>query len=445
MTSFASPSNYHACFLNDQQKPSSDVVLLRGLLIMSPDIHVLTQPSFSFGSKPEEYAASPVPSLQEFEQLWAAWNLVTRHMIPQEEILSKPIKLRNACIFYLGHIPAFLDIHLTRATGQMPTQPAFYHQMFERGIDPDVDNPEHCHAHSEIPDEWPPLEEILEYQERVRARARLLYKQTNFRDDRKFGRAIWLGFEHEGKKHWSFIGSLVDASPAAMHLETLLYMLLQSDKTLPPPGKITDFEALAREAEVGALSREWIRVPQQSLKVGVNDPEDDKGPDRYFGWDNEKPQRTVEVPAFEVKAGPLTNGDYARFLEQTDEERVPSSWVVVFGSSSTGLNRPFHTNGYDGTANGPAESVTDAFLAGKYVRTVYGRVPLKHALHWPVFASYDELASCTKWMNGRIPTADEVRSIHNYVEVSRLKEADSILTRKISAVNGYVQPPKSPH
>ena len=165
---------------------------------MAADPHVGTQESLAFSSDPQEYAVSPVPSLYEFERLWTAWDLVTRQMIPHEELRSKPIKLRNACIFYLGHIPAFLDIHLTKATGEQATEPAFYHDIFERGIDPDVDNPENCHAHSPIPDEWPPLTEILSYQEAVRRRTRALYKNERSKTDRRLGRSLWMDFEHEG-------------------------------------------------------------------------------------------------------------------------------------------------------------------------------------------------------------------------------------------------------
>ena len=104
----------------------------------------------AFNPKPEAYALTPTPSLDEFGKLWAAWDLVTRWMIPEKELLSKPIKLRNCCLFYLGHIPAFLDIHLARATDGILTEPASYRQIFERGIDPDVENPELCHAHSEV-------------------------------------------------------------------------------------------------------------------------------------------------------------------------------------------------------------------------------------------------------------------------------------------------------
>lgn len=74
-------------------------------------------------------------------------------MVPRDELLNKPIKLRNDLIFYLGHIPTFAgkrhleqenarqtnvftDIHITKATGGKPTEPASFWSIFERGIDP---------------------------------------------------------------------------------------------------------------------------------------------------------------------------------------------------------------------------------------------------------------------------------------------------------------------
>lgn len=168
---------------------------------MDSDLHLISKAPCSFAMEPKSYAARPAPSLTEYSQLWAAWDLVTRSMIPSGEMLSKPIHLRNACIFYLGHIPTFLDIHLTRATGKAPTEPVAFHKLFERGVDPDVDNPGKVHAHSAIPAKWPPLSEILRYQDHVRARARSLYASTNMDEDRRLGRALWLGFEHEGKDH----------------------------------------------------------------------------------------------------------------------------------------------------------------------------------------------------------------------------------------------------
>ena len=119
-------------------------------------------------------------------------------MIPHDELLSRPINLRNCCLFYLGHIPTFTDIHLTRATDGLATEPRSYRTIFERGIDPDVDNPESCHAHSELPDTWPPIEDIIAFQNNVRKRIITLYRDKDVKGHLELAKALWLGFEHEG-------------------------------------------------------------------------------------------------------------------------------------------------------------------------------------------------------------------------------------------------------
>jgi len=69
-----------------------------------------------------------------------------------------------------------------------------------------------------------------------------------------------------------------------MHLETLLYMLLQSDKTLPPTANIPDFQAMARTAKAARVPNKWFQIPEQTISVGLDDPEDNSGGDRHFGW-----------------------------------------------------------------------------------------------------------------------------------------------------------------
>ena len=198
-------------------------------------------------------------------------------MLPNEGLLEKPIKLRNACIFYLGHIPTFVDVQLNKTTDTAPTEPAYYATIFERGIDPDVDNPELCHSHSEIPEEWPPLDEILVYQQRVRERITAYYAangcgklQANSHAPipRQAAQAIWVGFEHE-----------------LMHLETLLYMMLQSDKTLPPPGvPKPDFAGLAARARSARVKNQWFDIPAQNVVIGMDDPDNGTDPTQNFGW-----------------------------------------------------------------------------------------------------------------------------------------------------------------
>lgn len=229
---------------------------------------MLQKSSMPFSLTPALYAAESLPSIQDWEDLWKAWDVVTLGMLPTEELKLKPIKLRNACIFYLGHIPTFLDIQLTKTTREPATEPAYYWSIFERGIDPDVDNPEQCHAHSEIPEEWPPVEEIAEYQQRVRLRLRGLYEAGTSQISRHVARGVWVGFEHE-----------------LMHIETLLYMMLQSGKVLPPPGSARpDFEKMAKQAYAARVPNEWFDIPEQTITLGMDDPEDESDPSCHFGW-----------------------------------------------------------------------------------------------------------------------------------------------------------------
>ena len=215
-------------------------------------------------------------------------------------------------------------------------------------------------------------------------------------------------------------------------------MLLQSDKTVPPGGVRPDFAALADQASTDAVPNGWFKIPSSNITIGLHDPENNLFPDRYFGWDNEKPPRSAYVPAFEAKARGITNADYARYLEETGTASLPASWIVPNTvekdtSLKTNINDTDNVKPY---MNGHSKPLTDAFLNGKAVRTVYGPVPLVHALDWPVMASYDELSGCAKWMDGRIPTMEEARSLYNYVEQCKAKDAGEVRASTIPAVNG---------
>ncbi|KAI5459770.1 C-type lectin protein [Mariannaea sp. PMI_226] len=399
-------------------------------------LHMLKKASIPFTLTPSLYAAEPLPSIRDWKDLWKAWDTVTLDMLPNEELKEKPIKLRNACIFYLGHIPTFLDIQLTKTTKDPATKPSTYWTIFERGIDPDVDNPELCHTHSEIPDEWPPVEEITEYQNRVRTRLQGLYTQGSKNIPRDVARGIWVGFEHE-----------------LMHIETLLYMILQSGKALPPPHLARpNFERLARLAYAARVPNEWFEIPEQSIELGMNDPEDETDPNGHFGWDNEKPVRQTKVHAFQAQGRPITNEEYAKYLYSTHTDQVPASWVAE-PSVENGNTESHHSNGngngvQNGSANGHQNGqsngngdidieVPKSFLEGKFVRTVYGLIPLKYALDWPVFASYDELAACANWMGGRLPSFEEAKSIYAYVNKQKA-QAERTLGRTVPAVNGHL-------
>ncbi|KAH8686986.1 C-type lectin protein [Ilyonectria robusta] len=392
-------------------------------------LHMLQRSSIPFSLIPTLYAKGPLPPIQDWEAVWTAWDVVTKGMLPIEELKEKPIKLRNACIFYLGHIPTFLDIQLTKTTRKPATSPAYYWSIFERGIDPDVDNPEQCHAHSEIPDEWPPVEAIATYQANVRSRLRELYRGGPGKIPRAIARGIWVGFEHE-----------------LMHIETLLYMMLQSDKTLPPPHTLRpDFEKLARQAYEARVPNKWFDVPEQTITLGMDDPEDGSDSACHFGWDNEKPARQAKVHAFQAHGRPITNEEYAQYMYNSHISQIPASWASVPSNTSNGNGtHNGHANGFgngNGHSNGNGHATRDvpeSFLHGKFVRTVYGLVPLRFALDWPIFASYDELERCASWMGGRIPTFEEAKSIYAYVNKQKRAEAERTLGKTVPAVNSHL-------
>jgi hypothetical protein len=47
-------------------------------------------------------------------------------MIPEAMLFQKPIDLRHICLFYLGHIPAFQDIYLSRLFNEPHTEPVYF-------------------------------------------------------------------------------------------------------------------------------------------------------------------------------------------------------------------------------------------------------------------------------------------------------------------------------
>lgn len=58
--------------------------------------------------------------------MWALWDFVTLRMVPPSMLHEKPIDLRHICLFYFGHIPTFLDIHLSRLLEEPHTEPEEY-------------------------------------------------------------------------------------------------------------------------------------------------------------------------------------------------------------------------------------------------------------------------------------------------------------------------------
>ncbi|KAK6519417.1 hypothetical protein TWF281_003251 [Arthrobotrys megalospora] len=371
-------------------------------------LHLLHNPTARTGLQPKEYAKAACPDLSEWEELWKLWDSVTLGMVRKDQYLTKPISLRNPILFYLGHIPTFLDVQLSRTVDKAVTKPAHYRDIFQRGIDPDVDDPTQCHSHSTIPDTWPKLQEVIEFCGRVRSRVRSIYGKGDI-SSVGVQRGLWIGFEHE-----------------VMHLETLMYMLLQHDLTVPPIGvPVPDFRAQFLLDSTKARDGEtWIKIPGQEIVLGTKECEEEGG---FLTWDNEKPALKASIGPFEAFSRPITNGEYALYLEGTKSASYPKSWSTEGRNTHTGVLAEVDRN----------DSSLAAFN-GLFVKTVFGPVPLVYAQHWPVIASYDELNGCANWMGGRLPTREELQVIYDRAEVVKKDLEAKKLAAMIDAVNGHL-------
>ncbi|KIJ24205.1 hypothetical protein M422DRAFT_111588, partial [Sphaerobolus stellatus SS14] len=263
------PQSLYSLFL--LERPAFHFPLIR----TTPTLTTTTDPKTLLDAPSDALSPFSIPTIKDWQELWKSWDTITLGMIPQAMLHEKPIDLRHKCLFYLGHIPAFLDIHLSRLLQEPHTEPENYKYIFERGIDPHVDDPTQCHPHSEVPEkdeDWPALEEILGFRDRVRQRLLNLYDdlKTGKKElNRKTARVLFMTLEHEG-----------------FHAETLLYMLIQraGAGTLPPPkfprpqfeelasvwdDEYTDFYA----SSIGGTSTSTITLGPQKISIGHNDLE----------------------------------------------------------------------------------------------------------------------------------------------------------------------------
>ncbi|KAF8160867.1 C-type lectin protein [Crassisporium funariophilum] len=353
-------------------------------------LHVLEKPTFVYpplsSTISQSFAASQdgssgnIPTLADWKTLWATWDLITLQMIPEAMLHQKPIDLRHKCLFYIGHIPTFLDMLIHKSIGGGPSEPKYFWDIFERGIDPHVDDPDHCHNHSEVPDndeDWPTLDTIIAFRDRVRLRLTHLYEElaTGKRTlTRNIARTLAMTHEHEG-----------------FHIETLLYMLIQKAGagTLPPPGfLVPPWEDLTQQwCATPPPSTNMVVVGPATVTLGHDDSEaHDKLPERAedvrghtFGWDNESPARQVFVDAFRAEWRPVTNAEFQTYWSGDGKGVVdmPKSWAEEDGEVK--------------------------------VRTMYGLVPMQVAALWPVLTSYDDLAIYARSKGGRLPTESELR------------------------------------
>jgi ergothioneine biosynthesis protein EgtB len=290
-------------------------------------------------------------------------------IVPPDAILTRPIALRHPFIFYVGHLPAFAWNHVCRGVlGRESFDPRF-DEMFERGIDPDVDDPERCHAHPEVPDTWPELKQVIAYRDQVRDAILESVDQVEARGAHdvmaRKRRVLSMVIEHE-----------------LMHQETLLYIVQQLDPAL----KLRPDDLPGHVFGDGAPSRA-IEIPAGAATLGA----DFEGLD--FGWDNEFPSARVHVPGFVIDSTPVTNEQYLAFVESGAYDRAEFWAEEDFAwKTRAGIAHPLFWSRPDGEW---------------HYRGLFDLVPLSRARHWPAYVSLAEAEAYARWSGARLPTEAE--------------------------------------
>jgi len=282
-------------------------------------------------------------------------------MLPEQVYYSRPIALRHPIVFYEGHLPGFSFNTLVKKGLGGESIDTGLETLFARGIDPHESQSGGASA------AWPAREAVRQFADEADARVidALTREDLERPGDPLLDRAeaVFSILEHE-----------------AMHQETLLYMWhrLPFDEKRAPA-------AYSPRVEGAAPREELIEIPAGRAVLGV---------DRSavpFGWDNEFPNFTSEVPAFSIERHNVTNGRFAEFVDAGGYRDArwwrPEDWRWL---QTEQVEHPLFWEKSD---------------RGWLWRGMFDLVPLPMA--WPVYVSHAEAAAYARWHGGRLPTEAE--------------------------------------
>jgi ergothioneine biosynthesis protein EgtB len=285
-------------------------------------------------------------------------------LVSDEAYYSKPIALRHPIVFYEGHLPGFsFNTLVKKALGRRSIDGSL-EALFARGIDPHESTAEPTGNRDS---RWPARDDVHAFA--AAADREVLDVLLHAELDRP-GHSLLDGAEA--------VFSILEHE--VMHQETLLYMwhrLPYSQKTKP---------AGYRPRVAGhAPSVEWIDIPAGRVTLGV-----DRGT-ILFGWDNEHPALSADVPRFTMERHNVTNDRFLEFVDSGGyrDERwwAADDWHWI---QNEGVTHPLFWQ-RDGGA--------------WYWRGMFDLVPLP--LAWPVYVSNAEASAFARWSGARLPTEAE--------------------------------------
>ena len=289
-------------------------------------------------------------------------------LLVEEAYYSRPIALRHPIVFYEGHLPGFsFNTLVKKGLGRASIDPRL-EALFARGIDPhETQAGSGTAGGAGRPAGWPARDEVHAFADEADRQVieALLHADVDRPGDALLDRAeaVFTILEHE-----------------VMHQETLLYMwhrlpLAQKRKPagyqpraggVPPPG-------------------EWLEIPAGCATLGVA-----RGANA-FGWDNEFPALSANVPAFSIERHDVTNARYLEFVDaggyRDPQWWRPEDWAWL---QREAVAHPLFW-----------ERGGDRWLW----RGMFDLVPLPPA--WPVYVSQAEASAYARWRGARLPTEAE--------------------------------------
>ncbi|HKV26473.1 MAG TPA: SUMF1/EgtB/PvdO family nonheme iron enzyme [Candidatus Acidoferrum sp.] len=279
-------------------------------------------------------------------------------IVREEAMYDRPIPERHRIIFYLGHVEAFdWNLLAQRAFGLRTVQRTF-DELFAFGIDPVGGG-----LPSDTPSDWPKKEEVETYCQRLR-------------DELDHAIECALARPEEGHPH--LIAMLeVAIEHRLMHAETLAYMLHR----LPSNRKV--YGPVAVDSGKASAKTRIVEIPEGRALLGL---QTDTGEE--FGWDNELEANEVEVPAYGIESGNVTNQDFLRFVQAGGyKHRALWSSEAWDWKEKEGIEHP-------------AFWKRDGNLW--FYRGMFGDARLP--MDWPVYVSQAEATAYAKWLGRALPT-----------------------------------------
>jgi ergothioneine biosynthesis protein EgtB len=280
-------------------------------------------------------------------------------VVRPDSIYERPIPERHRLLFYLGHLEAF-DWNLLgrNILGIDPFQKEF-DRLFAFGIDPVGGG-----LPDDQPSDWPSIQQVRGYNQRVRDTLDAALEKVSFRDSAlpllHNGYALHVALEHR-----------------LMHAETLAYMLHQ----LPLESKLRQKQASPPSPPPAASG--MVKIPAGVATLGMA-----RNGNGAFGWDNEFETQEVAVAEFAIDVHNVTNRQFLEFMRAGGYEDR-SLWSISDWAwkSGQGIDHPISW-----TRRG------EQWL----YRAMFEEVPLP--LDWPVYASHAEASAYTRWKGKALPT-----------------------------------------